>query len=96
MKHYLSKNFALRGDARYILDFTGNDLHHNLLYNAGLTFEFGLDDEEPVTPAPVEPVKKRSARADLRVVQKKTGARKTAMGTVSLTVLTNVRIRRKG
>jgi OOP family OmpA-OmpF porin len=56
VKHYLSKNFALRGDARYILDFTGNDLHHNLLYNAGLTFEFGLDDEEPAALAPVEPV----------------------------------------
>jgi OmpA-OmpF porin, OOP family len=56
LKHYLSKNLALRGDARYILDFTGNDLHHNLLYNAGLTFEFGLEDKEPATPAPDEPV----------------------------------------
>ncbi|MCK7479740.1 MAG: OmpA family protein [Candidatus Moduliflexus flocculans] len=57
VKHYLSKNFALRGDARYILNDTGNELHHNLLYNAGLTFEFGMDDEEPAAPAPVEPLK---------------------------------------
>jgi OmpA-OmpF porin, OOP family len=55
LKHYLSKNFALRGDARYILDYTGNDLHHNLLYNAGLTFEFGLNDEEPAASVSVEP-----------------------------------------
>ncbi len=56
LKHYLLKNLALRGDARYIMDFTGKNLHHNLLYNAGLTFEFGLDDEKPAAPAPVEPV----------------------------------------
>jgi OmpA-OmpF porin, OOP family len=56
LKHYLMKNLALRGDARYIIDFSGNDLHHNLLYNAGLTFEFGLDEEKPAEPAPVEPV----------------------------------------
>lgn len=57
LKHYLSKNFALRGDGRYILDFTGHDLHHNLLFSAGLTFEFGSDEEKPVIipPAPVEP-----------------------------------------
>jgi OmpA-OmpF porin, OOP family len=57
LKYYLNKHLALRGDARYILDFTGNDLHHNLLYNAGLTFEFGLDDEESTAEEPIETVK---------------------------------------
>jgi OmpA-OmpF porin, OOP family len=57
LKYYLKKYLALRGDARYILDSTGKDLHHNFLYNAGLTFEFGLDDEELKVEAPVEPIK---------------------------------------
>jgi OOP family OmpA-OmpF porin len=57
LKYYLRKYLALRGDARYILDLTGKDLHHNLLYNAGLTFEFGLDDDEPKAVAPIETIK---------------------------------------
>jgi len=56
VKHYLSKNFALRGDARYILEHS-DDLHHNLLYNIGITVEFGFDEAPPPAPvpAPAEP-----------------------------------------
>jgi OOP family OmpA-OmpF porin len=55
VKHYISKNFALRGDARYIIDVNGDSLYHSFLLNAGLLFEFSLDEEEPIPPPPVEP-----------------------------------------
>jgi OOP family OmpA-OmpF porin len=81
VKHYLSKNFALRGDARYILNDTGNDLHHNLLYNAGLTFEFGLDDEEPAPPVkPAEPVKEEICPSGPEICAEKDWCKKDSDG----------------
>lgn len=57
LKYFLNRNLALRGDARYILDYTGSDLNHSMLYTAGLTLQLGLDDEQPVlAPVAAAPV----------------------------------------
>lgn len=59
LKYYLSRNLALRGDARYIIDIASSEINYNLLYCAGLTFEFGIPGEEPQVAAPVEPTKEK-------------------------------------
>ena len=57
LKYFLTKNMALRGDVRYVMEFKGNSLYYNLLYCAGLTFEFGGEGPEPVVAAP--PIKEK-------------------------------------
>jgi OmpA-OmpF porin, OOP family len=52
LKYFLTRNMALRGDVRYLIEFKGNTLYYNLLYCAGLTFEFGWEGQEPVVAAP--------------------------------------------
>ena len=57
VKYFMTDSIALRGDARYILDFNDKTLH-NLEYSAGLTFLFGgataAAKSEPVAEQPVE------------------------------------------
>ncbi|HPR54703.1 MAG TPA: OmpA family protein [Deltaproteobacteria bacterium] len=53
LKYFLSRNMALRADVRHVLDFDGGDTYNNLLYTAGLCFEFGGKGVEPEL-APVD------------------------------------------
>lgn len=58
LKIFLTRNLALRGDVRNVINFHGGDSYSNLLYTAGLTFEIGGKEKEEVkeeAPAP-EPV----------------------------------------
>ncbi len=52
MKYFLTKNMALRGDVRYVMEFKGGNIYNNFLYCAGLLFEFGGEGPEPVVYAP--------------------------------------------
>lgn len=45
VKYFLNDFFALRADVRYLLDFPEPD--NNLLYSAGLVFQFGTPDAPP-------------------------------------------------
>ena len=53
LKYFLTSYMALRGDARYVCEFRGSHIFNNLLYSAGLTFEFGWAGKEVVITAPV-------------------------------------------
>ena len=56
LKVFLTRDLALRGDVRYILDFNSADNHNSLLYTLGLTYEIGGKvkeaQPEPVAAAP--------------------------------------------
>jgi OmpA-OmpF porin, OOP family len=60
LKIFLTRNLALRGDVRNVVNFHGGDRYSNLLYTAGLTYEIGGKEREEVkeeAPAPEpEPV----------------------------------------
>jgi OmpA-OmpF porin, OOP family len=56
LKYFLTKNIALRGDVRYILDMTGSDSSNNFLYTAGINLRLGWTEEEPQSVVPVVPV----------------------------------------
>jgi OmpA-OmpF porin, OOP family len=60
LKIFLTRNLALRGDVRNVINFHGGDSYSNLLYTAGLTYEIGGTEKEEVkeeAPAPEpEPV----------------------------------------
>ena len=52
LKIFLTRDLALRGDVRYILDFNSQDNHNGLLYTVGLTYEIGGKAKE-AAPEPV-------------------------------------------
>lgn len=67
LKIFLTRDLALRGDVRYILDFNSQDNHNGLLYTVGLTYEIGGKAKEAApesvaapepapAPAPAPPV----------------------------------------
>ena len=65
LKIFLTRDLALRGDVRYMLDFNSEHDHNSLLYTVGLTYEIGGKVKEaapePVAapepaPAPAPPV----------------------------------------
>jgi OmpA-OmpF porin, OOP family len=60
LKIFLTRNLALRGDVRNVINFHGDNSYSNLLYTAGLTYEIGGKAKEEVkeeAPAPEpEPV----------------------------------------
>ncbi|MCU0575756.1 MAG: OmpA family protein, partial [Desulfobacterota bacterium] len=58
LKFFLTRNMALRADVRHVMDFDGSDTYNNLLYTAGLCFEFGGEGKqaEVVPPPPVAPM----------------------------------------
>lgn len=58
LKYFLTRNIAFRTDVRYILDFTGSDLTHNLLYTAGINLRLGWQEEKPQAHEPVAVVEK--------------------------------------
>jgi OmpA-OmpF porin, OOP family len=53
LKYFLTSFMALRGDARYVCEFRGDHIYNNILYTAGLSFEFGGAGKEVVVLAPV-------------------------------------------
>ncbi len=54
LKFFLSRNMALRADVRHVIDFDGGDTYNNLLYTAGLCFEFGGKGKEAELAAPMD------------------------------------------
>jgi OmpA-OmpF porin, OOP family len=48
LKIFLTRNLALRGDLRNVINFHGGDRFSNLLYTAGLTYEIGGKEREEV------------------------------------------------
>jgi len=76
VEFFLTKDLALRGDVRYVINKDGAPWFSNLLYQAGLTFEIGgqsaVKEEAPapapepapapvVTPPPPPPAKEQGA-----------------------------------
>jgi OOP family OmpA-OmpF porin len=58
LKIFLTRNIALRGDVRNVINFNAGKSYSNCLYTAGLTYEIGGTEKEEVkeeAPAP-EPV----------------------------------------
>jgi OOP family OmpA-OmpF porin len=63
LKYFLTENWALRADARYVVPinykFDSDTMHNNLLATVGLTFAFGGEKKvvaPPPEPVPVAPV----------------------------------------
>lgn len=54
LKFFLNRNMALRADVRHVLDFDGGDTYNNLLYTAGLCFEFGGAAKEAEVAGPLD------------------------------------------
>lgn len=52
LKIFLTRDLALRGDVRYMLDFNSAHDHNSLLYTVGLTYEIGGKTKE-AAPEPV-------------------------------------------
>jgi OOP family OmpA-OmpF porin len=55
LKIFLTRNLALRGDVRNVINFDDGNKYSNLLYTAGLTYEIGGKEREEVkeeAPAP--------------------------------------------
>jgi OOP family OmpA-OmpF porin len=48
LKIFLTRNVALRGDVRNVINFHGSDRFSNLLYTAGLTYEIGGKEKEEI------------------------------------------------
>lgn len=57
LKIFLTRDLALRGDVRYMLDFDSEHDHNSLLYTVGLTYEIGgkTKEAEPEPVAAPEP-----------------------------------------
>jgi OOP family OmpA-OmpF porin len=53
---YFADNVALRGDVRHLMTTNESNLDHNLLYTAGLKFQFA-EPPKPAAPAPPPPPK---------------------------------------
>ena len=58
LKYFLTRNIAIRTDVRYVLDFAGDDLTHNILYTAGINLRLGWQEERLQAPEPVAVVEK--------------------------------------
>jgi OOP family OmpA-OmpF porin len=54
LKVFLTRNVALRGDVRHVIDFDGSDSYNNFLYAVGLCYEIGGKSKQAEVVA-VEP-----------------------------------------
>jgi OOP family OmpA-OmpF porin len=70
IKYFLNEAVALRLDVRHVLDFDGGDRYNNLLYTAGVSFQFGgktpmaAVEPPPPAPAPAPPVVEADSDGD--------------------------------
>ncbi len=54
LKYFITRDLALRGDLRYLLDFATDGLCHNFLASAGLTLQMGFGEKPSEIAVPVE------------------------------------------
>ncbi|HVN70517.1 MAG TPA: outer membrane beta-barrel protein, partial [Desulfomonilia bacterium] len=52
LKYFLTRDIALRGDVRHVIDWRGDRNWNNFLYTLGLTYEIGGKKEEVKEEAP--------------------------------------------
>ncbi len=57
--YFLGQNIALRADVRHMMGFNESNLEHNLIYTAGLKFQFAgkeqpVAKEQPIEQAPMD------------------------------------------
>ncbi len=66
LKIFLTKDLALRGDMRHVIDFNSYKDHNNFLYTVGLTYEIGGKTKE-IKPEPIAASEPASAPAPVVV-----------------------------
>ncbi|HOS97575.1 MAG TPA: OmpA family protein [Deltaproteobacteria bacterium] len=70
LKYFITRDLALRGDLRYLLDFANDGLCHNFLAGAGLTLQMGFGERPSEIAVPVELMPPVTAQAPVVIEEK--------------------------